>query len=92
MKNYGDLGITKIKTNNKTKQNKQNLILTEYANQSHNFINLIFVTSSLLFSIVQNGGKKLSWTGCLPFFLRLISYVSENKKTVTVTNQLLKLF
>ena len=85
----------KLKNNNKnkTKQNKQNLVLTEYANQSHNFPNLIFVTSSLLFSIVQNGGKKLSWTGCLRCFLHRISHVSEKKKQiVTVTNQLLKLF
>ena len=68
------------KTTTKIKQNKQKLVLTEYANQSHNFTNLIFVTSSLLFSIVQNGRKKLSWTGCLPCFLRRSSYVSEKKR------------
>ena len=33
-----------------------------------------------LFSTVQNGAKKISWTGCLPYFLRRISYVSDKKR------------
>ena len=33
------------------------LVLSEYADQSHNFTNLVFVTSSLLFSFERT----LSW-------------------------------